>query len=436
MKSIVEQYNVRRHVEKTGPDDPLFPILGRLSRSPVKRLGRAYRDRVPVAMLVSHSRFAPAYVVDRFLATLDAQTNVIRVEQSFDDPVAFLKHIVASAGFESSATSLSQLDHALGLFLRCEKMQRRRTILVLRDIDAHGPQVLARISNLIEQEVASHFGLMVLATGPANDSLEPVKPELEAISSRGGERIVLTPFVLSETREFIRERFEGGARNGNGNGGNHAGPRFEVFGIRLIHELGSGVPETVDLLCRKAIEIAAGNDKAVISTTEVKAAARLLGLMQDTRDAPTEHPAPEQPAPEAAPGQLIVRMRGAPEKTIPLNGSNLLIGRDRLCEICVDDVQVSRLHGLIARSSDGVHYLDLGSTNGSAVNGHAAERLVLGNNDVIAVGDVRIIYSLKGASDGDDADLDATDTFEILDQDAPSSINHAGNGARKPGKPC
>ena len=125
-------------------------------------------------------------------------------------------------------------------------------------------------------------------------------------------------------------------------------------------------------------------------------------------------------------------MRGAPEKTIPLNGSNLFIGRDRLCEICVDDVQVSRLHGLIARSSDGVYYLDLGSTNGSAVNGQAAERLVLGNNDVIAVGDVRIIYSLKGASDGGDVDLDATDTFKILDEEALSSMYCAGIGARKP----
>ena len=433
MKSIVEQYNARRHVETTESDDRLFPILGRLSRSPVKRLARAYRDRVPVAMLVSHSRFAPGYVLDRFLATLDAQTNIIRVEQSFDDPAVFLKHIVGSVGFESSATSLAQIDHAFGLFLRCEKMKRRRTILVLRDIDTHGPQVLARIRDMIEKEVANYFGLMILATGPANDSLKPVEPALEAILSRAAERIVLTPFVLSETREFIRNRFERRAQKGDGK--NHGVPSFEVYGIRLIHELGSGVPETVDLLCRKAIEIAADNDTGAISTAEVKAAARLLGLMQDTRDEQLGNAVPEQAVPEARPGQLIVKMRGVPEKTIPLNGCNLLIGRDRLCEICVDDVQVSRIHGLIARSTDGVQYLDLGSTNGSAVNGQAAERLVLANNDVIAIGDVRIIYSLKGASEADDVDLDATDTFRILDVDAASSINRAGNGMRKPVKP-
>ena len=61
-------------------------------------------------------------------------------------------------------------------------------------------------------------------------------------------------------------------------------PHFEIWGIRLIHELGSGFPETVDLLCRKAIESAAGNAMAVVFATEIKAAVRLLGLTQDTRD--------------------------------------------------------------------------------------------------------------------------------------------------------
>jgi type II secretory pathway predicted ATPase ExeA len=432
MKSIFELCIANYRVEQTGSDDPLFPVLGRLIRSSIKRLARAYRERVPVAMLTSHSQFAASYVVDRFLSSLDAQTTIIRIERLFDDPASFLKHIVHSVGSEAGAASLPQLEHAFELFLRCEKMNRRRTILVLRDIDTQGRQVLAQVRFLIELEIANHFGLMVVVTGPANDSSKAMQPELEAISAVAAERIFLTPFVLSETREFIRARFERGAQNGGGV--KNAGPRFEVYGIRLIHELGSGVPETVDLLCRKAIEIAAGNDKTTVSTTEVKAAARLLGLMQNTRHKQTPDLAPEQAVPGNGSGQLIVRMRGVPEKTIPLNGSNLLIGRDRLCEICVDDAQVSRLHGLIARSTGGVHYRDLGSTNGSAVNGHAAERRILANNDVIAIGDVRIIYSSKGAAEADYIDLDATNTLKILDLSAFPPLDDGGNGSRKPGK--
>lgn len=443
MKSIVEQYNTGRYLETVESESPPIPVLGRLSRSPVKRLGRCYREGVPVAMLVSQSRFAPGYVLDRFIAAIDSETSVIRVEQSFDDPAAFMDHIVRTVGFGSRAMNLSHLDHAFGLFLRYQKTRRLRTILAVRDIDAQGTQVQAKICELIDMELAGAFGLMVITTGPVSDSLEPEAPTLEAIARRAAARILLTPFVLSETREFIRERFEkrtaNGAGNGAGNGAeNGAGnrqvrPGFEVYATQLIHELSSGVPETVDLLCRKAIEIAARNDEPAISTSGVKAAARLVGLMPAVADDQEETVVLVPDVAGGAPGQLIVKIQGKPETTMALDGSKVLIGRDRLCDICVDDAQVSRLHGLIARAAEGYYYLDLGSTNGSAVNGEAAERLMLANNDVIAVGDVRIIYSSKDVVDADQVDLDATDTFAIPNLDAPPRVNGSNGigGGRK-----
>jgi pSer/pThr/pTyr-binding forkhead associated (FHA) protein len=112
----------------------------------------------------------------------------------------------------------------------------------------------------------------------------------------------------------------------------------------------------------------------------------------------------------------------------------LLIGRDRLCDICIQDVQVSRLHGLFARAADGVHYVDLGSTNGSAVNGESTRRMVLEDKDVIAVGDVRIIYAEKAVEDAGGVDLDATDTYEIPKQEEFASINYVGKGIQHPDK--
>ena len=82
-----------------------------------------------------------------------------------------------------------------------------------------------------------------------------------------------------------------------------------------------------------------------------------------------------------------------------------------------------------------MHYVDLGSTNGSAVNGESARRIVLENKDVIAVGDVRIIYSEKVADEADGVDLDATDTFEIPEQEEFSSINYVGKGVLNREKP-
>lgn len=428
MKSIVEQYNACRHLETKESEAPSIPVLGRLCRSPIKRLSRSYRDRAPAVMLASQSRFATGYVLDRFLAAVDEQSTLVLIDQSFDDPAAFMARIVCSIGFESRATSLTHLEHAFALFLRYQKTRRRRTVLAVRDIDAQGGEVLSRIRELIEKEQAHQFGLMVIVTGPANDSLEPLDPVLEAISRHAAERIVLTPFVLTETREFIRERFERSATNGSGSSGDW--PRFEVYATQLIHELSSGVPETVDLLCRESVDLAHHRGSAVIATTEVKAAARMVGLLPEEVDEQQHDTA----ATSDSPGHLIIKEQGQPEKTIALNGSNLLIGRDRLCDICVDDAQVSRLHGLIARAAQAVYYLDLGSTNGSAVNGEATQRLALADNDVIAIGDVRIIYSLKDSKDANDVDLDATDTFEVPELEGQSPAIYDGNGSRRPGK--
>ena len=426
MKSIVEQHNVRQRRKVKVTDARLVPVIGRHCRSSLQQLERCYRDHLPAAMLVSHSRFAPGYVVDNFLAEIYKEATVIAIAQAPDEPVAFMDEVVRSIGFESAELSLEDLDHVLGLFLKYQKTHRRRTVLVVRDIDACGQQVRARICELIEREAANEFGLMVVLTGPASDSREPMDPALDTILEQKGVRIVLTPFALSETREFVRDRYLGPAANGNGAA--DARPKFEFYAVGLIHELSSGLPETVDLLCQKSTEIAARDGEGTVSTTTVKAAARLLGLMPSTPVAEPEPPVLTPEASDVADSRLIIRMDGQPEKSVCLNGSNLLVGRDRLCDICVEDVQVSRLHGLFVRAADGLHYVDLGSTNGSAVNGESTRRIVLQNKDVLAVGDVRIIYSEMCSLGAAGVDLDATDTFRIADEEEDSSINCVGKG--------
>ncbi|HEY5642279.1 MAG TPA: FHA domain-containing protein [Woeseiaceae bacterium] len=428
MKSIVEQHNVRQRRKVKVTDARLVPVIGRHCRSSLQQLERCYRDHLPAAMLVSHSRFAPGYVVDNFLAEIYKEATVIAIAQAHDEPVAFMDEVVRSIGFESAELSLEleDLDHLLGLFLKIQKMHRRRTVLVVRDIDACSQRVRARICQLIEREAANEFGLMVVLTGPASDSREPMDPALDTILEQKGVRIVLTPFALSETREFVRDRYLGPAANGNGAA--DARPKFEFYAVGLIHELSSGLPETVDLLCQKSTEIAARDGEGTVSTTTVKAAARLLGLMPST---PVAEPEPPVLTPEASDGEdsrLIIKIGGEPEKSVCLNGSKLLVGRDRLCDICVEDVQVSRLHGLFVRAADGLHYVDLGSTNGSAVNGESTRRIVLQNKDVLAVGDVRIIYSEMCSLGAAGVDLDATDTFRIADEEEDSSINCVGKG--------
>jgi len=66
---------------------------------------------------------------------------------------------------------------------------------------------------------------------------------------------------------------------------------------------------------------------------------------------------------------LILQRGGEPGLTWPLEGQTLTIGRNSDCNITLDDRQVSRVHARIAWRGDHYEVEDLGSKNGTHLNG-------------------------------------------------------------------
>jgi pSer/pThr/pTyr-binding forkhead associated (FHA) protein len=86
--------------------------------------------------------------------------------------------------------------------------------------------------------------------------------------------------------------------------------------------------------------------------------------------------------------QLVV-VRGKPEgKVIPLVGSNFKIGRGETCHLRPNSEQVSREHAEFTISGESVVVRDLGSRNGTLVNGKAltTEVCKLKDRDLVQVG--------------------------------------------------
>lgn len=69
------------------------------------------------------------------------------------------------------------------------------------------------------------------------------------------------------------------------------------------------------------------------------------------------------------------------------------LGRDRSCDISLDDPTVSRRHAEILRTSANVAVRDAGSLNGTYVNGEpCTEATTLNNGDEIWIGKFRLIF--------------------------------------------
>jgi hypothetical protein len=86
------------------------------------------------------------------------------------------------------------------------------------------------------------------------------------------------------------------------------------------------------------------------------------------------------------------------EREITLDGAPLSIGRADDNALVIHDSRVSRHHARLHARRGTLVFTDLGSTNGSRVNGSRVAEVVLGEGDRIEVGDtVLVVESVPGA---------------------------------------
>lgn len=102
---------------------------------------------------------------------------------------------------------------------------------------------------------------------------------------------------------------------------------------------------------------------------------------------------PRSTAPAA---RLRILAPDGDERVCEFDGTSLTIGRSADNDLALADSRVSRHHARIAGRRGTLVYADLGSTNGSRVNGVPVGELVLGVGDRIEVGDSVIIVEVAG----------------------------------------
>lgn len=100
------------------------------------------------------------------------------------------------------------------------------------------------------------------------------------------------------------------------------------------------------------------------------------------------------PAPSATPATAppsTVTIRGL-DTDVVLRGDRMVVGRLASCDVCLADANTSRQHAAFVREGRGWAIEDLGSTNGTLVNGEPVDRMRLRDGDVVVVGVTELVY--------------------------------------------
>ncbi len=93
--------------------------------------------------------------------------------------------------------------------------------------------------------------------------------------------------------------------------------------------------------------------------------------------------------PDGLPGASLILPDG---RRLNIGADPVVIGRLPECGVSLTDTNVSRRHAEIRRAGNDVMVVDLGSTNGTRVNGLLTNRQRLKHGDEITVGSTNIVF--------------------------------------------
>src|SRR5213075_3113237 len=133
--------------------------------------------------------------------------------------------------------------------------------------------------------------------------------------------------------------------------------------------------------------------------------------------------------------KLILSVDGQVLKEHTLSKERTLIGRKPHNDIQIDNLAVSGEHAAIITILNDSFIEDLGSTNGTLVNGKPVKKHFLQNNDVVEIGKHKLKYFNDAPAQASAADFEKTMIIRNPAKAAPPPPKPAAAEAPKPAAP-
>jgi pSer/pThr/pTyr-binding forkhead associated (FHA) protein len=134
--------------------------------------------------------------------------------------------------------------------------------------------------------------------------------------------------------------------------------------------------------------------------------------------------------------KLILSLEGSMIREVPLDKERIMIGRKPSNEIQIENLAVSGEHACIVTILNDSFLEDMGSTNGTLVNGNPIKKHILQNNDVIEIGKYKLKYVAEApAAGGGNEDFEKTMILRAPPKASAAPVSVPAKPANEPAPP-
>ncbi len=107
--------------------------------------------------------------------------------------------------------------------------------------------------------------------------------------------------------------------------------------------------------------------------------------------------------------RLVLSLDGVVLREVPLSKDRTTIGRRSHNDVVIDNLAVSGEHAVMFKAGDEYYIEDLGSTNGTTVNGQPVKKHLMQGGDFVEIGKYRLKFVAEGGEkNGGDVDFDTS----------------------------
>ena len=173
--------------------------------------------------------------------------------------VELLRSINNEFGLPSTSEYSNELLAELNRFLLTESEKGRTVVLVIDEAQNLQRDVLEQIRLISNLETENDKLIQIILVGQPELEIILERPDLRQLNQRIAVRYKLKSMSRNETRSYIKHRMEVAGETG--------GVTFTTAAYKLIYMYSRGVPRMVNLLCDRALIIAYGDERRLVTST-------------------------------------------------------------------------------------------------------------------------------------------------------------------------